>query len=173
MPLGKVAYVEGIALDWAGNVWACWKGIVYKFEGDSFNVVLNNNKYLHNCIYTDHDKNVWLSEYRKGVICYTPKGIRNYSMTEGLVDSCVTCMIQDRKGNMWFGTLGGISRFDGKRFSNFTIKDGLPAVSIYCLYEDSKGIYGPEQIRGSATLRVRTWKAFYWIKIIVIIGFST
>ncbi len=33
---------------------------------------------------------------------------------------------EDRKGNMWFGSIGsGVYQYDGRSFKNFTTKDGL------------------------------------------------
>ena len=38
----------------------------------------------------------------------------------------VACSMQDKKGNLWFGTTGeGVYQYDGKSFTNFTTKDGL------------------------------------------------
>ena len=38
----------------------------------------------------------------------------------------VRSMLQDRDGNLWFGTDGGgVSRFDGKTWTTFTVADGL------------------------------------------------
>jgi hypothetical protein len=33
-------------------------------------------------------------------------------------------MIEDKKGNLWFGG-DGLCRYDGKTFTRFTAKDGL------------------------------------------------
>ena len=47
--------------------------------------------------------------------------------------------MQDSKGYLWFGTDAGVSRFDGRRFENFTIDDGLPDNQIIQIKEDHKG----------------------------------
>lgn len=43
----------------------------------------------------------------------------HYGVRQGLVQSQVMCGFQDSFGYLWFGTKGGISRFDGKTFKNF------------------------------------------------------
>jgi ligand-binding sensor domain-containing protein len=48
-----------------------------------------------------------------------------YSVKEGLAQSQVRCLFQDSRGFIWAGTLGGISRFDGREFVNFDRRDGL------------------------------------------------
>ena len=38
-------------------------------------------------------------------------------MDDGLSQSSVECIIQDRKGFMWFGTQDGLNKYDGYSFS--------------------------------------------------------
>jgi ligand-binding sensor domain-containing protein len=52
----------------------------------------------------------------------------------------VHCGLQDKAGNLWFGTTGdGVYRYDGKSFVHFTIHDGLTNNTIYSILEDKKG----------------------------------
>ena len=51
-------------------------------------------------------------------IQYTPK--------DGLVNSRVRNAYQDSKGRMFFMTGNGLSIYDGARFTNYTVDDGLP-----------------------------------------------
>jgi ligand-binding sensor domain-containing protein len=55
---------------------------------------------------------------RSAFLQYTPK--------DGLAQSQVRCITQDVDGFLWFGTLGGASRFDGHIFTNYSSQDGLP-----------------------------------------------
>jgi len=57
----------------------------------------------------------------------------HYTSNEGLASSTVFSMMQDKEGFMWFGTLQGLSRFDGKHFVSFDSKNGLNANSIVSL----------------------------------------
>jgi signal transduction histidine kinase/ligand-binding sensor domain-containing protein len=50
---------------------------------------------------------------------------QNYNVQQGLIQSQVTAITQDHYENLWFCTLGGISRFDGKTFTNYSETDGL------------------------------------------------
>jgi ligand-binding sensor domain-containing protein len=61
----------------------------------------------------------------------------------GLPDNVVTCIFQDSKGFMWFGTTGGLARYDGYQFKVFS-KDPLDTTSttsniIYQICEDRSG----------------------------------
>jgi ligand-binding sensor domain-containing protein/two-component sensor histidine kinase len=48
-----------------------------------------------------------------------------YSTAQGLPQSQVTSIVQDKQGYLWVGTLGGLAKFNGKDFETFTTQDGL------------------------------------------------
>ncbi len=50
---------------------------------------------------------------------------QNYNVQQGLIQSQVSAITQDHYDNLWFCTLGGISRFDGRVFTNYSETDGL------------------------------------------------
>lgn len=58
-----------------------------------------------------------------------------YSIKEGLAQSQVRCVFQDSRGYIWAGTLGGLSRFDGKKFLNYNRSNGLLNNQINCITE--------------------------------------
>src|SRR6185436_7957686 len=53
----------------------------------------------------------------------------------------VQCALQDRAGNIWFGTTGeGLYRYDADSlFTHFTMKDGLNSNVIWSMAEDRNG----------------------------------
>jgi ligand-binding sensor domain-containing protein len=52
----------------------------------------------------------------------------------------VRCGLQDKAGNLWFGTTGdGVYRYDGKLFFNYTVKNGLNSNTVWSILEDKKG----------------------------------
>lgn len=60
-------------------------------------------------------------------------------LADGLPQSQLTTMAQDRDGFLWIGTLGGLARFNGSAIENFTAKDGLPSNYIEELLLDREG----------------------------------
>ncbi len=62
-----------------------------------------------------------------------------YGVEQGLMQSQVQTMVQDDKGNLWIGTLAGLSRYNGITFENFSKKNGLAEDWITVSYKDSKG----------------------------------
>ena len=52
----------------------------------------------------------------------------------------VNCQLLDKDGNLWFSISGeGAYRFDGKSFTNFTIKDGLCNNDVGAIIQDRAG----------------------------------
>jgi ligand-binding sensor domain-containing protein/signal transduction histidine kinase len=48
-----------------------------------------------------------------------------FSLEQGLPQSQVSAIVEDHYGYLWVGTLGGLARFNGKNFQNFTQENGL------------------------------------------------
>jgi len=90
-------------------------------------------------ILEDKDGTIWLATWA-GIISYNGKKFTNHTNKESLRRWRVFTMLEDRKGNLWFGTVGaGLYKYDGKNFTNLTTADGLVDDSIGCLYEDDSG----------------------------------
>src|SRR5688572_14885390 len=51
--------------------------------------------------------------------------IRTYNIEDGLVNNDVLNIYEDSKGFIWLCTRGGLSRYDGSRFTNYTTENGL------------------------------------------------
>ena len=63
----------------------------------------------------------------------------HYSLKDGLIQSNVNDILQDKKGFMWFATDGGLSKFDGKTFTNYSTNEGLSEASVNTICEDNSG----------------------------------
>ncbi len=65
------------------------------------------------------------------------------SIEDGLANNSVRTVFQDKEGYLWFGTLNGLSRYDGKQFKNFVYNpaDSLSVSSnkIREIFQDGLG----------------------------------
>lgn len=85
----------------------------------------------------DRRGNVWLAT-NEGIIRYDGKSFTN--ITGKLSLDRFFSVIEDRKGNFWFGNYGsGVYYYDGKSFQHFTTKDGLINNRVFTIYEDKTG----------------------------------
>lgn len=65
--------------------------------------------------------------------------IRNYRAIDGLPQSQVNLMVEDKNGYLWLATHGGgLARFDGRAFKVYTTLDGLLSNVILYLKLDSR-----------------------------------
>ena len=64
----------------------------------------------------------------------------NYGAREGLPQTQVTALHQDRRGFLWVGTYGGLSRYDGRAFRTLTAREGLSANRVSDIDETPDGM---------------------------------
>lgn len=68
---------------------------------------------------------------------------RNFTINEGLSQSFVTDLIQDKRGYIWIATQDGLNKFDGYKFVKFEhnqkIEHSLPNNYVHDLYLDPEG----------------------------------
>lgn len=75
----------------------------------------------------------------------------NYSVKEGLAQSSVYAIDQDKEGFVWMGTASGLSRFDGKQIINYTTEDGLADGAVKAIYIDTLGAIWLGHVDGGIT----------------------
>ena len=81
-----------------------------------------------------------------GSLCAQERNIRfrQLSIEDGLSQSTVKCILQDRHGFIWIGTEDGLNRFDGYTFTIYKHDLDDPASLsdswVWTLFEDSEGI---------------------------------
>jgi signal transduction histidine kinase/DNA-binding response OmpR family regulator/ligand-binding sensor domain-containing protein len=108
-------------------------------------------------LFKDSENNLWISS-RKGVFFYDCNSFKVTQYTHrdndpfSIANVMVTSILQDRKGEMWFGTWEGISKLDKKtgRFTNFIFENPIDSLYGHCvtaITEDKDG-----------TLWLGTWR---------------
>lgn len=124
----------------------------YKLRPDT---ELQISEYIRR-IFQDSKGNLWFATNANGVCKYDPLAsskvdgntLTYYSTNEGLGGSQVTGIIEDKVGNIWFSTSGGVSKFDGKSIVNYTVKDGLSDNRVLSIMEDGSGKIWVGTVRG-------------------------
>ena len=86
------------------------------------------------------------------------------TMENGLSFNAVTCILQDSKGFMWFGTQDGLNRYDGYNFKVFKSdpadSSSLTDNFIFSIYESDSGLIYIETISGTFHQYIRRNESF-------------
>jgi signal transduction histidine kinase/CheY-like chemotaxis protein/ligand-binding sensor domain-containing protein len=112
---------------------------------------LPNDALMH--LFEDKDGNIWLGYNYHGIIKWNDGIIKVLKNKDGLAGNSITAINQDKDGNMLFGTLRGLSVYDGTNFTNYNYSDGLGNGRISSIEVDGKNIWlGNEGPGGVLTL---------------------
>jgi signal transduction histidine kinase/ligand-binding sensor domain-containing protein len=87
----------------------------------------------------DHSGNLWVAG-PFGLLMRTPAGkLRRFQTTDGLPDNFVRSLWEDRDGNVWAGTNGGLARLENGRFVSNPVATASERDWVRCIYEDTEG----------------------------------
>ena len=98
-------------------------------------------------IFEDSAENIWVStravggRYGFGRLKKGTEKFQRFSENEGIPKKkAFSSAVEDSAGNIWFSFYeGGLARFDGTKFEEFSEKDGLPDGLLSDLHLDKKG----------------------------------
>src|SRR6266568_5138669 len=66
--------------------------------------------------------------------------IQKYTVKEGLAGNDIQTILKDSRGFLWLSSNdGGLSRYDGKHFTNYSMEEGLSSYIKWIAFEDSIG----------------------------------
>jgi streptogramin lyase len=145
------------------NIWiGTDEGIdLYDKKNDKFSLLKSSfaNKSLSGIhvksMIIDKNGNAWIGTENFGVGEFNDSGtglrkklslIKIFNNKTGLCDNTVWCLLEDKKGNIWIGTNGGLNRYDGKTGEMKSFKSnlynpyGISNNIINALFEDRSGI---------------------------------
>jgi ligand-binding sensor domain-containing protein len=135
-PYGPKWITRNIIQDRNGNIWIAAFDGIFRYDGMYFtNITSKVSSARFFSVLEDRKGNFWFGSIGSGVYYYDGKSFTNFTTRDGLAGNSVTCIYEDKTGNVWFGA----SRYDGKSFRNFTTKDGLSNIDVNSVIEDKTG----------------------------------
>lgn len=110
----------------------------------------NDYQNVH-CIIQGKDGNIWLTTTGEGVYRYNGKEFTQFTEKDGLSSNSVWSILEDKLGNIWFGTKDGLSKYNGKTISKvpFTVTNssGFGTAmaqssrnEVWSIFQDKSGI---------------------------------
>ncbi len=77
------------------------------------------------------------------------------------VSDYIRCMLEDKEGNIWFGTNSdGVCRYNGRQFVYFTTKEGISGNAIRKMVEDKEGNIWMATNNGLTMYNGKTFRVF-------------
>ncbi len=161
------SYVTDVVADKQGNLWvatdtsgiARYDGQTWQYYSRVQNVTLNSI----GAMFFDADGYLWLGTSSGGVCKLDSTGwkvIREEEQGNSFEQQMywIESIAQDGHGNLWFVTIRkGVWKFDGKEWTQFTVKDGLPVDTTYALFIDSNNIVWVGTSRGVCKYDGTSW----------------
>lgn len=137
--------IRHIMIDSKHNIWGGTEGVgVFNYKPKSFihfdkSNGLSNNKIYS--IYEDSKGKIWFGTFGNGIICLNDNIFIDLTKNiKDLANLNVISIFEDLNGNMWFGTFdNGVFKYDGIKFEQFSLKNGLPSNMIWAINQDKNG----------------------------------
>lgn len=135
---------------WLGSGLGETEGLI-RYDGKSITSIKPKMDGWIRQILQDKSGAIWLSTRSQGIWRNTGDGFVKLHIQDDKIGELLQvnqAMMQDRSGNIWFGgsesvgtvqSNGGIWRYDGVNFKNFTIEDGLSTYGVWSMLEDTAG----------------------------------
>ncbi|HXB40385.1 MAG TPA: two-component regulator propeller domain-containing protein [Bacteroidia bacterium] len=105
-----------------------------------------------NCIYQAKNKKYWFGIGDNGLVTYDLKSYKSYKLNPKnpaieLVDNHVNCIAEDEQGQIWAGTMAGLSVYSGTSFKNY-LADNQKYRTIYSIYHTQSGVHYIGSVQG-------------------------
>lgn len=139
--------INSLRGDKDGHLWIATSDGAFRYNDKTQDIAYlgTRNGLAHNNIYDifpDSKGQIWIATHtnRLALFIDPDEQIRDFAVTDTGEVANVNCIFEDKEGMLWLGTDGGgVYRYDGKDFRNFSEADGLLSNYIYHIIIDRFG----------------------------------
>jgi ligand-binding sensor domain-containing protein len=149
-------WVYGIGVDARDRVWFGTEGGVSMFDGKAW------TSWTHKDGLGAGNPNKLMTSPNTGLGTRSRHdlGLRSNDGNPSYNPNYVFSILVAADQSIWAGTWGGgVSRFDGKRWTNYTVKDGLAGDIVYSIAQDAKGVMWFGTSSGLTRYDGKTWSS--------------
>jgi ligand-binding sensor domain-containing protein len=134
--------VWSLAGDEKGNLWIGTRDGISRFDRRSFINYETSESGAGQTIFsvlTNRSPNILFGTGSGGVLSFDGDKFSTTGEKDGLPSDNVNSLFQDREGNIWAGTLGGLARLFEPPIETLTQADGLRGGIVSAIYEEKPG----------------------------------
>ncbi|WP_181234592.1 ligand-binding sensor domain-containing protein [Enhygromyxa salina] len=91
--------------------------------------------------YEDHKGRLWFTTVLSGLVMYDGEAFVRFTPEDGLGGDSVRSIAEDDEGVLWFGTTGGVSRYDGESFITLTDYGDTPVTHTFTSDGDHRDVW--------------------------------
>ncbi len=128
--------ITAITIDAMNNVWIGSKNGLVSFNDKEFSyytIGIDNNSNNISTLLVDAEENLWIGTH-SGLYKYRGKGFTTFGRQEGLGAAFMYDITQDKNKNLWVTTENnGAYKYEKGFFKNYSIKNGLPSNTVFCV----------------------------------------
>ena len=133
--------VQALAETSDGYLWIGTTGGLTRFDGTRF--VLYGLNAPHSpgvnsvfCLEPSRDGGLWIGTEGGGLLHLLKGQVRSYGAAEGLTDSFVRSVVEDRHGVVWVGTDNGLFQVEGGQVKRVEMAAGMEPLAVHVISED-------------------------------------
>lgn len=147
-------WVYGLSVDKDGRVWFGTEGGVSMYDGKRWRSWTHKDGLgAENVNNLQASANTGLGTRSRHDLTTQVEGLASYN------PNYVFSIHAAPDNVIWAGTWGGgVSRYDGKRWTNLTTEDGLAGNIVYAMVQDDKGVFWFGTDKGLSRYDGKTWK---------------
>lgn len=91
-------------------------------------------------MFQDSKHNIWFGSNGDGLIRYDGQTMKRMLEDPYFINDAIREIVEDKAGNIWFGSSSGLSKYNGTSFRHYTERDGYPTNEIWSLVIDKNEI---------------------------------
>ncbi len=143
---GELNGIVSLGEDNDGTLLVGWNGAVNRFVDGKIQTYplqgsmrqLQTNSIIKSII-RDRQGGMWIGTADHGLVHVHNGKVDTFTASDGLSGQLVTVLFEDREGNIWVATRGGLDRFHDTAVTTYHIKQGLSSAFVNSVLVDNNG----------------------------------
>ena len=127
-----------------GSLWIGSTGGLLRFDGARFTAYNRQNAPLLlertvSCLLASRDGSLWIGTAGGGLVRYREGAFQTYPASDGLTNSFIRAIYEDRRGTIWVGADQGLFKVYGPSMIRVDGSNGIPSIFVRAIAEDQHG----------------------------------